>query len=985
MTKSVPTEGGLQRSVLQWLDGLGWETYGLDEGYGATVLDERYGRTRSEVIYWDLLAEAVVDLNDELTAENVDRFLNSLRRDLDHDNLFDGNQAFHELLTTGKKHTVDQQHNGTKTIYADLINFDEPEKNRLHAVDEFAITRRGSIRPDVTLLVNGIPIVQLELKSVTQDADVYDAISDLQEYEETVPRAFVPTLFNVAADQRTLQYGAVGAAREFYQGWTTAPDAYESENAVEQAVHALLNPTTLLDILKHFVFYERQADQDAKIVPRHMQYYAVREILERVDRGEHRKGLIWHTQGSGKSFTMLFAAKNLLERDILDAPQLFIVVDTDKLNSQMRDQLANLSFERWTEAESIEGLEATIAAGRSELVVTTIQKFQDVDPGVGATDEAVVLSDEAHRFMEADLKSRLDAALPDAYQFGFTGTPVREGDRDKDRNTFDEFSPEGEEYLHRYSIKDGIDDELILPVFFRLRHEMEWDVDETGLDEEFDEAFATLPTDEKLAVIRDHVTSRMLAEIEPRVERVVDEIDDHFDGVAKNGWKGMVVTPSRESAAMYGERLIDRRGEDAVEVLFTATNDDPDLLQQFHTDPNERDEIVRGFKKQDEPRLLVVHNMLLTGFDAPVLKTMYLDRELRDHTLMQAIARTNRPADGKENGEIVDFQGVFENIDDALDYDDTTRQYAAQDREKLFEKLENQLDAVLAIFEGIPREDSQETVDACLDRVGSQPEKGEFKRKFRRLQDLYESVSPDRRLVEEGIVEDYGWLGRIHTAFQRTANRSERPEDEMREKTREIIEEHVDIGEIKREYPVYELGAEYLDDLDHLRSDAAKATTIAHAIKESTQPRMGQNPRYERLSERVTDIVDEWRAGDRTDPETVEALREVEEAVLEVDEEANERGMTDAEFAIFTDLTEERDTELSEDTAATLARDIVSEFDDRIDTSYQGWETNPKTVQQIELVLLDVLVKTHERGDLVTDEFIDAVHTYLIQNYVADE
>lgn len=985
MTDSSPSEAGVKGSVLRWLDGLGWDTYGLDDGHGATVLDDRYARKQSEVIYWDLLAEAVVDLNEELTPDNVERFLNSLRRDLEHDNLLDGNEAFHELLTTGKKHTVDQQHNGTKTIYADLIDFEHPENNRLHAVDEFSVTRRGSIRPDVTLLVNGIPIVQMELKSVTQDNDYYDAITDLMEYEQKVPRVFVPALLNVAADGRTLKYGAVGADREFYQGWTTAPERYQSDNEMKQATQALLNPETLLDLLKHFVFYESQPDQDAKIVPRHMQYYAVKRILDRVDRDEHRNGLIWHTQGSGKSFTMLFAAKNLLERRILDAPQLFVVVDTDKLNSQMRDQLANLSFDRWTEAKSIRGLEDTIAAGRSELVITTIQKFQDVDPDVKPSDEVVVMSDEAHRFMEADLGSRLEAALPDAYHFGFTGTPVREGDREKDRNTFREFSPEGEEYLHRYSIKDGIDDELILPVYFRLRHEMDWDVDEAGLDEEFDEAFATLPKDEKLELIQEHVSSKMLAEIEPRVERVVAEIDDHFDGVEKNGWKGMVVTPSRESAAMYGERLIERRGENAVEVLYTATNDDPELIRQFHTDPGERDEIVREFKKENEPKLLVVHNMLLTGFDAPVLKTMYLDRELRDHSLMQAIARTNRPADGKENGEIVDFQGVFENIDDALDYDDETKQYAAQDSEQLFEKLQVQLEAVLDIFDGIERENSQEVIDECLDRVSTHPEKRNFKQGFRRLQDLYESVSPDRQLVEEGIDEDYSWLGRIHTAFQRTNNRSERPEEEMREKTREIIEKHVDIGEIKREYPVYELGEKYLSELDHLDSDAAKASTIAPAIQDTLQPRMGRNPRYERLSERVTDIVEEWQAGDRADPEAVGALQEVEKEVLAVEEEADRRGMNDAEFAIFTDLTEERDLRISEETADKVARDIVGTFDDRVDTSYDGWETNDKTVQEIELVLLDVLIKEYNRGELVTDEFIDAVHTYLIQNYVADE
>src|SRR5699024_7714454 len=171
-------------------------------------------------------------------------------------------------------------------------------------------------------------------------------------------------------------------------------------------------------------------------------------------------------------------------------------------------------------------------------------------------------------------------------------------------------------------------------------------------------------TEEKLEFIRENVTATTLAELAPRVDQAVEEIDQHYDEqVAPNGWKGMVVTPSRRSAAMYGERLVEQRGEDAVKVLYTATSDDPDLIKQFHTDSDKRDEIIEEFKEEETPELLVVHGMLLTGFDAPILKTMYLDRDLKNHNLMQAIARTNRPDAGKENGEIVDFQGVFENID----------------------------------------------------------------------------------------------------------------------------------------------------------------------------------------------------------------------------------------------------------------------------------------------------------------------------------
>ena len=981
---NIPSEGGVEISLLSWLNAIGWETHGQDGSRGARVLDDTYDRKSHEVIYWDLLAEQVVTLNDDVTEENVEKFVSSLKRDLDTENLMDGNEDFHELLTKGKTFSVQRPDGSSETVYVDLIDFENPENNRFHAVNQFSVSRETTIRPDVSLFVNGIPLVTMELKSVAQDNDWHDAVSDLLDYEEDVPRLFVPGLFNVAADTMELRYGAVGAPREFYEPWNDAPSQFEDDNEMKQAVQALCNRHTILDLLKHFVFYERRAGGDAKIVPRYMQYYAVNRILDRVDDGTDKRGLIWHTQGSGKSFTMLYAAENLLSRDVARNPQVFIIVDTDKLNSQMRDQLANLSLEQWTEAESIDHLQRLIEEGQSQLVLTTIQKFQDVEPDVQGNDEVIVMSDEAHRFMEADLGSRLDAALPECYHFGFTGTPVREGERHEDRNTFREFSPEGEDYLHRYSVKQGIEDGLILPVYFTLRHEMEWEIDEAGLDEEFEQEFRGLSTDEKRDLIREKVTARTLAEIEPRVDRAVEEIDQHYDDhVNPNGWKGMVVTPSRRSAAMYGERLVDRRGEDEVEVLYTATNDDPELIQQFHTDSEERDSIVKRFKQEDEPKLLVVHNMLLTGFDAPVLKTMYLDRNLKNHNLMQAIARTNRPAEGKENGEIVDFQGVFENIDEALDYDAETKAYAARDKDELFDELVDHVKTVLEIFDGIPKTDTQEATYEAVERVSTHPERREFKQGFRRLQNLYEAVAPDKRLVTENIARKYKWLSRVHVAFKRTTSGDNDPEEEMREKTREIIDKHVEIGEIKRDFPTYKLGEEYLEDVEGLDNPGVKASQIAHATKEHLHPRENQNPRYKRLSERVTDIVERWQGNEVSDPEAVEALQAVEAEILDVQEEAEEQGMNDAEFAVYTHLTEETDTGLSENEAEAVAQEIVSQFHERVDRNYPGWKTNQQTISEVERILLDVLVVERDLGYLIQndDEFVDSIREYLIQNH----
>jgi len=435
---------------------------------------------------------------------------------------------------------------------------------------------------------------------------------------------------------------------------------------------------------------------------------------------------------------------------------------------------------------------------------------------------------------------------------------------------------------------------------------------------------------------------------------------------------------------MYGERLIERRGEDEVEVLYTATNDDPDLLQQFHTDSEERDSIVKEFKEDGNPELLVVHNMLLTGFDAPILKTMYLDRNLKNHNLMQAIARTNRPAEGKENGEIVDFQGVFENIDEALDYDAETKAYAARDKDELFDDLVEQVDSVLDLFDGIPKTDSQEAIYEAVNRVSTHPERREFKQGFRRLQNLYEAVAPDGRLVTQNIEQKYKWLSGVHVAFKRTTAGEDDPEEDMREKTRDIISNNVEITEIKRDFPTYKLGEEYLEDVEDLDNPGVKASQIAHATQEHLHPRENQNPRYKRLSERVTDIVERWQGDDLSDPKAVEALKSVEEEILLVEEEAEEQGMTDTEFAIYTHLTEETPDAIdSDEQAEAIAEEIVSQFDERVDKGYAGWETNQQTIAEIERILLDILVVNHDLGHLIRDneDFVDSMRDYLIRNY----
>lgn len=1003
-------EAGVKASILGWLDTLEYETYGLaeDEPEGARVLDEEYSRDSSEVIYYEMLREWLVNSdvgdNDQITEDNVDDFLTSLRRDLAHDsaNLVDSNEEFHRLLVRGKRFAVtSEEGKETKRIFVRLVDLRNIKNNRFVAADEFRVKRGGnSIRPDVNLFVNGIPLVTMELKSLAQENDYYDAISDLRDYEEDVSRLFVPNLWNVAADSMAYRYGAVGASSSFYMPWEAdkdgTPPEYrvdeEDANPLKEPVLAMCNHETLLDVLRNFVFYEHRTGGTAKIAPRYMQYYAANRIVDRVREGRTdeamRRGLIWHTQGSGKSFTMLYAARMLLERGVLDHPKVVLVVDTKDLEDQMAQTLNNLgNFEQFTRAKSIDHLERRLQTDQSELLVTTIQKFEDVESNLQREQPTVVMSDEAHRFMEKDLGNKLAAALPDAYHFGFTGTPVRESERD----TFANYRPEGEPdelYLHYYSIGDGIDDGLILPVHFTLRHNMEWKIDADTVDLEFEREFTDLTIDEKQEVIEKYLTSTEISELRPRVEEVVwagkqKGIIDHFEKTVRpNNWKGMVVTPSRKAAAIYGEELRKYYDPEEVAVLYTSTGDDPETVRQFHTTPEERDAIVEDFKDPDkDPKLLVVVDMLLTGFDAPVLKTMYLDRNLKNHNLLQAIARTNRPADGKHNGEIVDYQGVFANLDDALDYGSDVRDEIDRSREQLLEDIENVIDDLLGLFDGIPRDNSQETLNKCLARLSKPQPKRDFKQGYRELQDLYETLSPDQELVDRGIQDDYKWLTNVYVAFRRNNNREENPEENLREKTKEIIADNVEIGDIKSNYPVYKLGEEHLQQVDQMTEPAAKANAIEHATREHLQPRVDRNPKYKSLSEKLEDIVDRWQRGDLTDPEAVEKLERVERDVIAFEEDLDEHGLSEAAHAIYSELTENYSDEVAdEDEAKRIATDILDEFDTEIER-FEGWETNSQTRKEIRRLVIRRLAKEHGKVALAKDDrFLEQVIEYLVEN-----
>jgi type I restriction enzyme R subunit len=983
------SESGVEADFLRWLGDIGWEVHGEGDKWGSKILDERYGRDRDEVVYWSILRQKVIEINDHVDEDNVDRFVSSLKRELSHDNLVQANKDFHEILRAGFRGFQFQTEDGSKkTKSVDLIDFENIENNRFTAVNQFRVRQGNGVkRPDINLFVNGVPLVTIELKSVTQENDYYDAIQDLQDYEETVSRLFVPALFNVASDNMQFRYGPVGASNSFYNPWQTSEE--EDDVPVRQAVQDLLMHDNLLDMLDNFVFFEEDTGGDKKIVPRHMQYQASNLILDRINKGESKSGLVWHTQGSGKSYTMLYTAKNLITGSILDNPQVIVLVDREKLESQMSATLGNINFEQYEVAESGDNLQEMIVNGTSKLILTTIQKFRTVKNDSQTNPETVILTDEAHRFMEKDLESKLEAVLPDTYHFGFTGTPVR----DTDRDTYDNYGPEDERYLHRYSIKEGIQDNLILPVVFEPRHDIHWDINEDQLDVEFEKKFSDLDSEEKHEVIKENVTVREISELKPRVNAISENINKHFKSVDKNGFKALVVTPSQKAAALYGEKLQELMSEEEVEVFVSAGEDNDEIVQKYRTTKDERDGIVDDYKEDGEnPKIIVVCDMLQTGFDAPILKTMYLDRNLKNHSLLQAIARTNRIRDDKNNGEIVDYQGVFQNLDKALDYSEEVQESAAIDKDELFEGSEEVqgfkplLEELIAIFDGISKKDDTEALNKAVSKLRKNPDdRKKFKQGMRKLQDLYETISPDKRLKQQEITPRYKWLTQVRLAFKRDEGEDSGPEDDVREKTKEMLEENVDITKINEEFSSYKLSEEHLEEIDGLEP-GIKATKIITAATDHLDIHRNQNPRYKRISKRLNEVIERWQSEDVEDIEAVQKLERIEEEMIDLEKAPEEEGMRDYEYAFYTCLKDDYSEYVSDDEAEEMAEYVGEKFRDEIDTDFEGWHNKQSSRKRFGKIVIDALLKEFNKKDLYKDhreQLVEDFWQYAVENTVA--
>ncbi len=654
----------------------------------ASELAEKPQVEPGSVVLTTILSGVVRRLNRNLPHDTIEGIVRMLSRP-PHPTLIQNNRWFHALVTDGVEIEYQESNSGEmRGGRARLVDFDNPAANDLLVLRQLSVAGASGkiIRPDLTVFLNGLPVAVIELKDPTDtQADLGVAIDQFDRYMQTAPDLFVSNLVLIVSDGMLTRVGSITSDRGRYMPWRPIDDR-EGGGAptLEALIRGLFDPRTLVDYLRTCVtFEENERGEIAKIVAGYHQFRAVCKARSSVlaslkspsGSGDGRGGVIWHTQGSGKSLTMLMLAGALIRESRMTNPTIVMITDRNDLDDQLFDTFAagrKLLRQNPVQAESREHLKSLLDHAAGGVVFTTIQKFAEAHGVISERSNVVVMADEAHRsqygFVEGGARWMREA-LPNATFVGFTGTPL---ERD-DRNTIHVFG----DYTDVYDIRQAVEDSATRPLYYESRI-IKLKVDEEGarIAEEKVEYLAN--TDSRGEGTEDsiRVPLESLVGAQERIDRVAAFIVEHWEKrrAAMEG-KAMVVTMSRDIAARLYEAICTLRPDwhdiddeqGTMKVVVTGTNEDPEPLRNHVRTKAARKRMAERFKApHDDLRLVIVCDMWLTGFDCPPAHTMYLDKPLAGHNLMQAIARVNRVYGDKPGGLIVDLLGLADQLADAL-------------------------------------------------------------------------------------------------------------------------------------------------------------------------------------------------------------------------------------------------------------------------------------------------------------------------------
>lgn len=862
-----------------------------------------------------------------------------------------------------------------------LIDFEQIDNNSFLLTNQFKIKARETKIPDIVMFVNGIPLVVGEAKTpVRPSVSWFDGAHDINvTYENTAPQLFVPNVFSFATEGKELFIGGVRTPLELWSPWRLEDEKDELhhiaglQDIAKQITH-LLRPSTLLDILQYFTVYATNSKKKKiKVVCRYQQYEGANGIVERVKEGKIRKGLIWHFQGSGKSLLMLFTAQKMRKQQELGNPTVLIVVDRVDLDTQITATFNTAEVPNMVTTDNIKELHDLLEKDTRKIIITMIHKFKDAYPDMNKRDNLIVMVDEAHRTQEGDLGRKMRSALPNAFLFGLTGTPINKADK----NTFWAFGAEEDtgNYMSRYTFQDSLRDNATLPLHFEPRLP-DCHIDKDSLDIAFKEMANDLSEQDQNKLSQKVAKMAVFLKAPERVRAIVKDIVEHFQKhVEPEGFKAMIVTPDRYACVQYKEELDKLLSpESSVIVMSTTASDDFEFKKSFALDRSQQEKVIEKYNDPTSPlKFLIVTAKLLTGFDSPILQTMYLDKSLKDHTLLQAICRTNRLFPNKTFGRIVDYFGVFDDTAKALAFDEESIKKVISNLQELREKLPKQMAFCLSHFAGTDRTIEGFTgLQAAQDFISSNEKRDAFAKDFSLLSKIWEALSPDDVLKQ--YQKDYKWLSQVYISVKPgTDDNGRLLWHALGAQTTALIHEYVHVDGINADMEEMVLNSEVIDDLMN-KKDPKEAEKIVKILVGRLAKHKG-NPIFKKLSERLEELRDKAEKGLINSIEFIKQLCEIAKDTLHAEKQTENGYKQKTAKAALTELF----LELKTDKTPAIVERIVNDIDEIVRlVRFDGWQNTIPGEREVQKSLRKTLLKYQLHKD---EELFNKSYEYIKEYY----
>lgn len=943
----------VQNPMLKYSQEIGWE-------YVVPTTAVQFRGSDKELYFTGILEEQLLRLNpgvlNQERAKEVIRQLTLIKPTLE------GNQEALIWLRGEKSIFVPEENRERNVI---IIDFENPGNNLYHVTDEW--WQRGAVfrnRADVFFLINGIPVAIAETKAAEVTNGLSEGITQIRRYHRETPEMLTATQVFEVTQLLDFYYGVTwNTTRKNIFNWKD-----EEPGNYEKKVKAFFNQERFLKVLHDYILFIRKEDELSKVILRQHQTRAVEKTLERVTESGKKRALIWHTQGSGKTLTMItIAAKLLREVKGEEKPTVLMLVDRTELESKTFDDIAGYGIANVKQANTKKELQDILSTDYRGLILSMIHKFEHIPADINTRDNVIILVDEAHRTTGGDLGNYLVAALPNATIIGFTGTPIDK--TAKGKGTFKVFGIDDEQgYLDKYSIAESIADGTTVKLNYALAPSNLL-VDKETLEREFLSLRAEeglIDQEELSAILERAVTLKEIMKAPARVEKIAEYVAKHYkENVEPMGFKAFLVGVDREACALYKKALDKFLPSDYSTVVYSPAQNDSEVLKEFYMDEEKELQVRKAFTKKNElPKILIVTEKLLTGFDAPILYCMYLDKPMRDHVLLQAIARVNRPYEdengkAKPYGFVLDFVGIFEKLEKALAFDSDVVASVIQNIDELKERFKSLMDKDALEYFPLTEGWDDKAKEQAISYFENKDKRETFFKFYRQVENLYEVLSPDAFLYP--YIDKFRKLVELYSLIRNAYSDRVYIDKELTEKTKELLQQHTQSGNFNVPGEIHELGEKELTALKQSDAeDNTKVINLRKALVKISTEKSSSQPYLVSIGERAEALAKAYEDRQLVTQQALQLFLQLAQEYINADVEREQLNIDPNTFAIYISM-----KKFMNEISVDQAKELNNLFEE-----YQDYQWNASQHGQLRLQLYKTL-----RPMVGAENMIEAANT----------